>query len=54
MKIEKEVDGIREAEIRDGAALARYFSWLNSEVHVKGRKDISEYDGAEKLAAFRA
>ena len=46
VKIEKEVEGMRQAEIRDGAALARYFSWLNQEINVKGRTDISEYDGA--------
>ena len=46
VKIEKEVEGMRKAEIRDGAALAKYFSWLNQEINVKGRNDISEYDGA--------
>ena len=50
----KEVEGMRSAEIRDGAALVKYFSWLDEEVREKGRDDISEYDGSVKLEGFRS
>ncbi|KAK0541404.1 hypothetical protein OC835_000195 [Tilletia horrida] len=46
-----ELDGFRASHIRDGAALALYFAWLEEEL-AKGTK-ISEYAGSEKLLSFR-
>jgi len=47
-----EQDGFRASHIRDGAALALYFAWL--EEHLGKGEKINEYDGAEKLLSFRA
>lgn len=41
-----EVEGMRKCQLRDGVALVKYFSWLNQEISIKGRKDVTEYDGA--------
>ncbi|KAF9457926.1 putative Xaa-Pro aminopeptidase P [Collybia nuda] len=47
-----ELEGFRQCHIRDGAALARYFSWL--EEQLENKVDISESQGADKLEAFRS
>ncbi|KAE8192883.1 hypothetical protein A4X06_0g6105 [Tilletia controversa] len=46
-----ELSGFRASHIRDGAALALYFAWLEEELS-KGTK-INEYEGSEKLLSFR-
>ncbi|RSH90625.1 hypothetical protein EHS25_001230 [Saitozyma podzolica] len=46
-----EVEGFRQCHIRDGAALVRYFAWLE-EVLAKGEK-WTEYDAAMMLESFR-
>ena len=46
-----ELDGIRAAHIRDGAALTRFLSWLDAEASGGG---VDELIAAAKLAAFRA
>jgi len=46
-----ELQGVREAHIRDGAALSRFLAWLAKE-GPKGT--LTEITAAEKLEAFRA
>ncbi|KAL4400849.1 metalloaminopeptidase [Malassezia pachydermatis] len=52
IKNKVEQDGFREAHIRDGAALVSYFAWL--EEALANGESISEMEGANKLASFRA
>lgn len=52
IKNETELKGFREGHIRDGAALASYFSWLEESLS-KGEK-INEFQGATKLEEFRS
>ena len=47
-----ELEGFRESHIRDGAALAQYFAWLE-EALGKGEK-VTESQGADQLEAFRS
>jgi len=46
-----EMEGFRQCHIRDGAALVRYFAWLE-EVLNKGEQ-WTEYDAGEELEKFR-
>ena len=53
MKVVKnaiEADGMRNAHIRDGAALTQYLHWLEMSVD-KG--NVTELSGAVKLKQFR-
>ena len=50
-KNDVELDGIRAAHLRDGAALTRFLAWL-AETAPGG--DLDELTAATKLAAFRA
>jgi Xaa-Pro aminopeptidase len=54
IKNEREVRGMIECHIRDGAALMKYLAWLENELNVNGKTDISEWDGACKLEEFRS
>ena len=47
-----ELEGFRRSHIRDGAALARYFSWLEEQLN--NGVELSEYQGSEKLEEFRS
>ncbi|CAG9464398.1 unnamed protein product [Pedinophyceae sp. YPF-701] len=47
-----EVQGMREAHLRDGAALAQFFAWLEAEV-ASGR-EVSEVEISDVLKGFRA
>jgi len=47
-----ELEGFRQCHIRDGAALARYFAWLE-ETLAKGEREVTEWDGAEVLEGYR-
>lgn len=51
IKNEVEVAGMKNAHIKDGAALACYFSWL--EKQVKSNQKITETAAAAKLEEFR-
>lgn len=51
IKNQTELKGFREGHIRDGAALASYFSWL--EESLKNGEKINEFQGASKLEEFR-
>ena len=52
IKNETELEGFRKSHIRDGAALARYFSWLEEQLN-KG-VEINESQGSDQLAKFRS
>src|SRR5512138_16218 len=47
-----ELDGMRRAHRRDGAALSRFLHWLDTTAAEGGR--LTEMEAAERLAAFRA
>ena len=49
--MQTEVEGFRQCNSRDGAALCRYFAWLE-EALAKGEK-WSEFDAATQLESFR-
>lgn len=48
-----ELEGFRQCHIRDGAALARYFAWLEEEL-VGGREDLTESQAADQLEKYRS
>lgn len=50
VKNEVEANGMREANIRDGAAVIQYLSWLNRTIDTEL---VTELSGAAKLAQFR-
>lgn len=49
-----EMQGMRDSNIRDSAAIVRYFAWLENELRTNPNKVITEYDGAEKVLEFRS
>ncbi len=48
-----ELDGIRAAHVRDGAAMSRFLHWLHDAI-AAGAEQISETSAADKLESFRA
>ncbi|KAL6301281.1 Creatinase/aminopeptidase [Sparassis latifolia] len=51
IKNQTELDGLRRAYLRDGAAFVRWFAWLE---HKMGQGyDITEYEAAWRLTEFR-
>ena len=46
-----EMEGARKAHLKDGAAVVRFWKWLEENV---GRQDLTEISAAEKLHEFRA
>ena len=55
IKTKEEQEGMKEAHIRDGAALTAFLAWLEHEVKGEGKNDIhTEYTIAEKLEWFRS
>jgi Xaa-Pro aminopeptidase len=52
IKTERELKGLRECNIRDGAALVNYFAWLEKEL--EKRDNLTEYEAAVKSAEFRS
>jgi len=53
IKNETQIKGYRSSQIRDGAALAKFFSWLENEL-VEKDAQISEYEGTVKLEKCRS
>ncbi|KAJ7474540.1 putative Xaa-Pro aminopeptidase P [Mycena galericulata] len=51
IKNETELEGFRQSHIRDGAALARYFSWL--EEQLEAGVELNESQAADQLEQFR-
>jgi Xaa-Pro aminopeptidase len=47
-----EIEGFRQSHIRDGAALARYFAWL--EEQLEHGVELNESQGADQLEKFRS
>lgn len=47
-----EMEGMRQAHIRDGVAMVRFLHWLEKSMQAERR--ISEWDAAVKLGEFRA
>ncbi|KII91342.1 hypothetical protein PLICRDRAFT_38090 [Plicaturopsis crispa FD-325 SS-3] len=52
IKNEVEIEGFRQSHIRDGAALARYFAWL--EQQLENGVELNESEGADQLEAYRS
>lgn len=52
IKNQTEADGMRQSHIRDGVAVCRYLSWL--ETVVKAGEKVTEASGASKLEKFRS
>jgi len=52
IKNETELEGFRQSHIRDGAALARYFAWL--EEQLENGVVLNESQGADQLEKFRS
>lgn len=50
IKNDIEAQGLRNAHIRDGAALVRYLYWLENEID---ERNVTELSGAAKLREFR-
>ncbi|KAF9486246.1 Creatinase/aminopeptidase [Pholiota conissans] len=52
IKNEVELEGFRQCHIQDGAALARYFAWLEEELN--NGVEINESQGSDQLEKFRS
>jgi len=52
-----EIEGLRAAHVRDGAAVVRFLCWLEYEIARRGHSDderpITECEAADRLEAFR-
>lgn len=53
IKSEREMKGLRDCHVRDGAALVKYFAWLEDQLLKQNRTDLNEYEGALKSRDFR-
>ena len=53
VKNRRELQGLRECHIRDGAAVVAYFAWLKNELLVNKRKDLTEFSAALQLDEYR-
>jgi Xaa-Pro aminopeptidase len=51
VKNEVEVEGMRQALIRDSATVAKYLRWV--ELAINNNEVVSELSGSEKLLKFR-
>jgi Xaa-Pro aminopeptidase len=51
LKNKTEIQGIKNAHIRDGAAVVKFLAWLDTTV---GQTEVSEISAADKLADFRS
>ncbi|KAG2145174.1 peptidase M24, structural domain-containing protein [Suillus clintonianus] len=52
IKNETEIEGFRQCHIRDGAALTRYFAWLEEQLN--SGVELNESQGAAQLEEFRS
>ena len=52
VKVQSEIEGMRQAYIDDGVAMERFLHWLETEV-TSGR-EVDEWEASERLTAFRA
>ncbi|CAG0915481.1 unnamed protein product [Notodromas monacha] len=51
VKNSTESSGMRNCHVRDGAAVVRFFAWLENEL--ENGREVTEISAAEKLAGFR-
>mmetsp|Transcript_1069 Transcript_1069/g.1080 ORF Transcript_1069/g.1080 Transcript_1069/m.1080 type:complete len:183 (+) Transcript_1069:960-1508(+) len=47
------MEGMRRCNIRDCAAIMKYFGWLEKEVNTNPDGSLDEYEGARKMDYFR-
>jgi Xaa-Pro aminopeptidase len=47
-----EIEGFRQCHIRDGAALTRYFAWLEEQLQLG--QEVTESGGAHVLEKYRS
>ncbi|KAG8895054.1 hypothetical protein FRB99_000792, partial [Tulasnella sp. 403] len=52
LKNDTEVEGFRQCHLRDGAALARYFAWLEEQLNLG--VELSESQAADQLEKYRS
>ena len=52
IKNKAELDGLREAHVRDGVAVCSFLAWMKEVMEVE-RKPITEITAAAKLESFR-
>jgi Xaa-Pro aminopeptidase len=52
IKNETEIEGFRQCHVRDGAALTRYFAWLEEQLN--NGVGLNESQVADKLEEFRS
>jgi Xaa-Pro aminopeptidase len=52
VKVESEIENLRQTYVDDGLAVTRFIHWLETEV-ASGR-EVTEWDASERLTAFRA
>jgi Xaa-Pro aminopeptidase len=52
VKVESEIENLRQTHIDDGVAMTRFLYWLETEV-ASGR-EVTEWDASEKLTSLRA
>jgi Xaa-Pro aminopeptidase len=53
LKTKEEIEGMRQAHIRDGVALMKWFAWLEASLKA-GEEGHTEYTVSQKLAWFRS
>lgn len=53
LKNDREIEGFKQAHLRDGVALTRFFSWLSKAWHHKENSGINEISASQKLEEFR-
>lgn len=53
IKNKVEMEGMRASNIRDNAAIVKYYAWLEDQLKNNPDKVITEYDGAQKVLEFR-
>ena len=54
VKNDVEFEGMKRCQLRDGAAVVRYFAWLEQELAAGRVEGLTEYTGALKCEEFRA
>lgn len=54
LKNEVEIEGMRQAHLRDGAALISFLAWLEAELNKNPAPVLNECSVSDKLEEFRA
>lgn len=54
VKNANEIEGMRQAHIRDGVALCQFLHWLENELTTNQQHGLTEVTAADKLESFRA